>query len=167
MALDFTPNFDAPIPGQSLTAPLGDRPWQRPPRFAKADDALAFYVERITTPRAANQMFDVLEMGVPIASLVDAMQLSGVMEGLHTVDVAVLVNPILVELMEGLAKNADVSYKVGDTDGEEIPDQGILTKAMASLSEIDKEELEIEMQDIEDETNPVEKKGLMSRKGVN
>ena len=35
-------SLDAPIPGQSLTAPLGDRPWQKPARFSQPDVALAF-----------------------------------------------------------------------------------------------------------------------------
>ena len=34
--------LNAPIPGQSLTAPLGDRPWQKPARFSQPDVALAF-----------------------------------------------------------------------------------------------------------------------------
>ena len=33
MAFRTTPNFDVPIPGQSLTAELGARPWQTPPEF--------------------------------------------------------------------------------------------------------------------------------------
>ena len=44
--------FDAPIPGQSLTAPLGDRPWQKPARYSSPDDGLAFYVNRITRPES-------------------------------------------------------------------------------------------------------------------
>ena len=167
MAFTETGNFDAPIPGQGLTSEPGSRPWQTPPEFVTLEEGVDFYVSRIADPKMAARLLDIIEIGIPLTAIAETLTLGGVMQGLHTVDVAVLVNPILVELMEGLAKNADVSYKVGDTDGEEIPDQGILTKAMASLSEIDKEELEIEMQDIEDETNPVEKKGLMSRKGVN
>jgi len=167
MAFTETENFDAPIPGQGLTSEPGSRPWQTPPEFVTLEEGVDFYVSRIADPKMAARLLDIIEIGIPLTAIAETLTLGGVMQGLHTVDVAVLVNPILVELMEGLAKNADVSYKVGDTDGEEIPDQGILTKAMASLSEIDKEELEIEMQDIEDETNPVEKKGLMSRKGVN
>jgi len=65
--------------------------------------------------------------------------------------------------MEGLAKNAEVKYTVGDTDGEELPDDALLAKAMASLSEIDKEELEEEMDNTEVEAE--KPKGLMARRG--
>ena len=35
------PALDAPIPGQSLTAPVGDRPWQRPAALPTPEQALA------------------------------------------------------------------------------------------------------------------------------
>ena len=107
-------------------------------------------------------------MKIPLTAIAETLTLGGVMQGLHTVDVGVLVNPILVELMEGLAKNAEVPYIVGDTDGEDIPDKGILNKAMASLSDIDKEELEEEMSyEVDNKENvSVEPKGLMSRRGA-
>ena len=31
------PIFDAPIPGMSLTAELGGRPWQSPPQYATVE----------------------------------------------------------------------------------------------------------------------------------
>ena len=34
------PTLDAPIPGQSLTAPVGDRPWQRPAALPTPEQAL-------------------------------------------------------------------------------------------------------------------------------
>jgi hypothetical protein len=116
----------------------------------------------------AAQLLDIIEMKIPLTAIAETLTLGGVMQGLHTVDVGVLVNPILVELMEGLAKNAEVPYVVGDTDGEDIPDKGILNKAMASLSDIDEQELEEEMsyEDDNNENVSVEPKGLMSRKGA-
>lgn len=56
--------LDAPIPGQSLTAPLGDRPWQKPAVYPTPDEALAFYIDRITRPKQATKMFSLLENGV-------------------------------------------------------------------------------------------------------
>lgn len=166
---DENPMVDAPIPGQSLTAPLGDRPWQRPPRFSKAEEALAFYIERITTPRAANQMFDILEMGVPIATLVDTMQLGGVMEGLHTVDVGVLISPALAEAIEGMAKVAEVEYSLVGTDpNDERPQDSQISLALSSLSKDKVEESGI-MEELEEEEPVVtqEPKGLMARRNSN
>ena len=163
------PIVDAPIPGQSMTAPLGDRPWQRPARFSKPDEALAFYVEKITTPSAANKMFDILEMGVPIASLVDTMQLGGVMEGLHTVDVGVLISPALAETMEGMAKAAEVEYSVtGNEDAIKKPDDTQISLALRSLAQ-EKVEASGIIEEVQDEQpmETEEPKGLMARRNVN
>jgi hypothetical protein len=170
MAFRETSDFDAPIPGQGLTAEPGSRPWQTPPQLTTLEDGVDFYVSRIVDPKMAAQLLDIIEMRIPLTAIAETLTLGGVMQGIHTVDVGILVNPILVELMEGLAKNAEVPYKVGDTDGEDVPDQGILTKAMASLSDIDTEELAQEMSDDDEEevkeTELVEPKGLMSRRGA-
>jgi hypothetical protein len=168
MAFRETSDFDAPIPGQGLTAERGSRPWQTAPELSTLEEGVDFYVSRIVQPKMAAQLLDIIEMKIPLTAIAETLTLGGVMQGLHTVDVGVLVNPILVELMEGLAKNAEVPYVVGDTDGEDIPDKGILNKAMASLSDIDEQELEEEMsyEDDNNENVSVEPKGLMSRKGA-
>ena len=39
-----------------------------------------------------------MEMGVPLTVLANTIQLASVMEGVHTVDVGILIIPIIVEL---------------------------------------------------------------------
>lgn len=160
---DENPAVDAPIPGQSLTAPLGDRPWQRPARFSNPDQALAFYVERMTTPQAANKMLDILEMGVPISSLVDIMQLGGVMEGMHSVDVGIIISPALAEVMESMAKAAEIEFSVTgekDYDDKKIDDTQI-SLALRKAAEEQTEESGI-LETLETEAE--EPKGLMARR---
>lgn len=163
MAFRETSDFDMPIPGMALTHELGARPWQTPPEMSTFEEGLDFYVSRIVEPKNAARLLDIIETGIPLTAIAETLTLGGAMQGLHTIDVAVLVNPVLVELMEGLAKNADVKYTVGDTDGEELPDDALLAKTMASLSEIDKEELKEEMDNTEVEAE--KPKGLMARRG--
>ena len=43
------PTFDRPIPGQSLTAELGGRPWQSPPQYSNIDEVMDFYMERMSS----------------------------------------------------------------------------------------------------------------------
>ena len=167
MAFRETSNFDAPIPGQSLTVELGSRPWQTPPEMSTFEEGLDFYISRIVDPKMAAQLLDIIETGVPLTAIAETLTLGGAMQGLHSIDVGILVNPVLVELMEGLAKNADVKYVIGDTDGKELPDEGILAKAMSSLSEINVEEVKEEMLDMKNIVAEEEKpKGLMTRKGA-
>tara|TARA_A100001515_G_scaffold59829_1_gene47249 strand:- start:2593 stop:3120 length:528 start_codon:yes stop_codon:yes gene_type:complete len=170
MAFREVDNFDAPIAGMSLTHELGARAWQTPPELATLDEAIGFYIPRLSDKNFANKALDIIESGVPITSLAEVLTLGGVMEGLHTIDVAVLINPILVEFLEGMAKITDTKYTLGDVDGEEIPDRLLLNKAMQELKEEEdtfediKEERKNEP--IEEEEEQEEKpKGLMARKG--
>lgn len=47
MAFRETSDFDAPIPGMSLTHELGARPWQSPPKMNTVEEGIDFYVSRI------------------------------------------------------------------------------------------------------------------------
>lgn len=163
------PSLDAPIPGQSLTAPLGDRPWQRPPRFPTAEQALNFYVDRLTSDRENGELMDLLELGVPIDSLVDTLQLGGVMEGLHSVDVGIIITPALAELVEQMAKSTDTEYTLTSEEIEEtLPTKSEVALGIKHLKDnnmgsLIKEEEEKEVM----EEEPVEEKqprGLMARR---
>ena len=106
-------SLDAPIPGQSLTATLGERPWQNPPRYSTVEQAIQFYMPRLTSQRQAAQLMDLLEMGIPVDTVVDTIQLGGVMEGVHSADVGILVSPILAEAVEQMAYR--LNTKMGDS----------------------------------------------------
>ena len=152
-------SLDAPIPGQSLTAPLGDRPWQKPARFSQPDVALAFYVDRISKEERANNMLDILENGVPVDVLVDIMQQGGVMEGVHSLDTGIVIAPALVEVISNMADNVGIEYTKFSTDKK---------KKGASSAEIifaTKDEPQAEVPEIEvEEDMEEEPKGLMARR---
>ena len=106
-------SFDAPIPGMSMTAELGARPWQSPPQYATVDDAIEYYLDRMASEEFLDQLTDVMEMGVPVTSIANTMQLGNVMEGVHTVDVGMLVLPVLVEMMMLVGDSAGIEYDSG------------------------------------------------------
>ena len=108
-----SPMLDAPIAGQSLTAELGNRPWQQPPQYKTVEEALEFYVPRLANPETLDDLFDVMETGVPLTTIANAMQSAGVMEGKHTLDVGILIMPVLIETMAYLAEEAEVEYTAG------------------------------------------------------
>ena len=49
-------SFDAPIPGMSLVAELGARPWQNPPRFSTVEDTVDYYIERMSTDEFSQKL---------------------------------------------------------------------------------------------------------------
>ena len=53
MAQNYRESFNAPIPGQSLTAELGARPWQHPPQYATVLTSGTKKKKRSCQPRAA------------------------------------------------------------------------------------------------------------------
>ena len=157
-----SPAFDAPIPGQSLTAPLGDRPWQRPPRYNTVEQALEFYMPRLTSERESGQMIDLLEMGVPVDTMVDAIQLGGVMEGLHSVDVGILLSPVLAETIVQMAKSVGVEpVLTGQSPEEVVPDSAETQMAIRESMKPTEVEEEVVVQE---EQPAEEQKGLMARR---
>ena len=119
MAVLAENSFDAPIPGMSLTHELGARPWQTPPQFPTVDDAIEYYMASMTNEDFMIQLIDVLELGVPVTTVANSIQLANVMEGKHTVDVGMLVTPLLMELLMMLAESAGIEYDSGLNDPEE------------------------------------------------
>ena len=164
---DVTSMFDAPIPGESLTIELGSRPWQQASELSTVDEAIEYYMERLSTDEFMNQLMDVLELGVPITSIVNTMQLNSVMEGVHSVDVGVLVSPLLVEMIMYMADMAKVEYVSGlekpDTSDKLAPTKvaKMMSKFKQEVEDVDiQEESSVETQEEETE----EPKGLMARR---
>ena len=157
--------FDAPIPGMSLTHELGARPWQTPAQFPTVDEAIEYYMNSMTSEEFMDQIIEVLELGVPVTTIANSMQLSSVMEGKHTVDVGMLVVPILMEMIMMLGDSAEIKYETGLTNPDsDKPRKSELAKyAMKykkKLKEPDKEEVKEEpVQEKEDKPT-----GLMARR---
>lgn len=163
MELSNQPSFDAPIPGQSLTMELGSRPWQSPPQYTTVDDTIDYYMERMSSEDFMLQLADVLEMGIPVTTIANTMQLGGVMEGKHSVDVGMLILPVLVELIMLIGDAAKVDY-VSGLEKEERLDSSLIDLAVTQFNEqqdknVNDEVVEEEVEEpVEDRTG-----GLMSR----
>jgi len=170
MTIKNEPLLDAPIPGQSLTAELGNRPWQQPSELNTLEDAIDYYIPRLGDPTLMNKTLNIIESGVSLTSIAEIFTLSGTMEGKHNVDVAVLVNPVIVEFLKGLGDLAGIKYTI-DADEEDKSDVSPLDVIEAEkelLKEEDVEELVTEtIQDNKEETETKEEpKGLMARRSA-
>jgi hypothetical protein len=120
MAEPMQPMLDAPIPGMSMTHELGARPWQSPPQYSTVEEALDYYIPRLQSDEVTSQLLDVLEMGIPVSTIANTMQLAGVMEGKHTIDVGMLLLPVLVELIMMIGDTAKIDYTTGMDKGKDI-----------------------------------------------
>ena len=163
------PNLDYPIPGMGMTAELGSRLWEQPPQLDTVDEATDFYMERMKQEDVQKGLIKVIDMGVPLTTIANAIQLANVMEGRHNIDIGVLMLPILVETMRYIAEEANIEYVTGMEEIKEKDDALALKVASKMIDE--KEEI-VEEEDVnkisETETTSVEivkpPKGLMSRR---
>lgn len=165
MALPDEVPFVAPIPGESLTAPLGGRPWQTPPQFTTVEEAMEYYIPRFEDDDVVDQLIDVLELGIPVTTVANSIQLSSVMEGKHSVDVGMLLLPILVELIMMVADSRGIEYSTGMDKEKELKSSKIaramkIRKEKAGTEEPVEETVEQETEEAESE----EPKGLMARR---
>jgi hypothetical protein len=165
----LAPMIDAPIAGQSLTAELGNRPWQQPPQYTTVEEALQFYIPRLTNPDMLDDLLNVMETGVPLTTLANAIQSSGVMEGKHSLDIGILIMPVLMETMAYLAEESGVEFESGTNKkiGSDKPSDALVASAVKMAEKtIDKrknkpkEEEQIEMELEEPSV------GLMSRRNT-
>lgn len=162
--------LDAPIPGQSMVMELGSRPWQQASQMSTVEEAIDYYVTRIESEEVSTQLLDVLEMGVPVTTVANAMQSSSVMEGKHNVDVGMLVLPVLIELISLIADTANIKYTSG-LEGDDRVRGSLVDKAVIKLKDkknkdnTEEEEPENEMIIEEMKTAADERaSGLMARR---
>ena len=165
-----SPSFDRPIAGQSLTAELGNRPWQQPPQYATVEEALDYYVPRLVNPEFTENLFDVMETGIPLTTIANAMQSAGVMEGKHTIDVGLLIMPVLIETMAYLAEESDIEYVEGSniTTDPDKPSDSRIARAIAMVRKEQGEEPNIEDMPVPEEQEVPQENtgGLMSRRNA-
>lgn len=161
--------FDAPIPGQGLTHELRARPWQNPPQYSTVDEAVEFYVTRMAEDSFSEKLIDAMEMGIPLTTLANTIQLNNVMEGRHSVDVGILVMPVLIEMMRLIGDSAGIEYTTG-MEKKEKTRSTLIDKALNKLrdEEAKNENTEEPVSELEvnEEPTPVEEepKGLMARR---
>ena len=125
--------FEAPVPGQSLTKEPGKYPWESPAQFNNIDEAMQHYMNRFQDEKVMFNLFSLMEAKVPITTIAESMILHGFAEGLYTPDVGLLVANDLMEILVGMAKEADISYEMGVRDDmeEEYRRAGQLKAVMA------------------------------------
>ena len=165
--------FDAPIAGQSLTAEVGARPWQQAPQYSTVEEAFEYYATKLTDPAINDSLFDTLEMGTPVAPVAEILVQSGAMEGKHSIDVSILILPVIMELIAYVADEAGIEYDMGTNvtiDQDVIPESKIALVVAQMKKKMPQEEqdaVEEEEPMVEPEAVPEENpqpSGLMARR---
>ena len=157
--------LDGPIPGASLTHELGGRPWQQPPKSTTVEEALSFYMSRLLDETFVPDLLKVMELGIPLTTIANTIQMASVMEGKHTVDVGMLVIPLLVEMMMLIGDSADIKYDDGLTEVKENKtSEAVLDNVRRKLKEQLSSPKEKVTEAEEKEEQVEEPSGLMARR---
>jgi hypothetical protein len=159
--------IDAPIAGQSLTAELGGRPWQQPPQYTTVEEALDYYIPRILEPTLQDDLMNVIELGIPLTTIADTLQTGGAMEGKHTLDVGLLIIPVLIETLAYLAEEQGVDYVMGtDIEEDDKPSSSAVALAIKKIKAKNNEPVEEEPEEQMEMKLEEPSDGLMSRRTV-
>tara|TARA_A100001201_G_C4093101_1_gene202810 strand:+ start:2224 stop:2805 length:582 start_codon:yes stop_codon:yes gene_type:complete len=111
--------FNRPVPGQSLTSTPKGAPYERPPEINDPVKALDYHLDILDNPKAVEQAMFMLEMGIDLSTLVEGITRNAVMEGIHSIDISLIIAPVIHEYLKGYADSLDVNYDEGFEDKEE------------------------------------------------
>tara|TARA_R100000329_G_C7469514_1_gene165378 strand:+ start:25 stop:537 length:513 start_codon:yes stop_codon:yes gene_type:complete len=161
------PILEAPIPGMAMTHEVGARPWQTPPQYPTVNKAAQYYVVSMQDESFVEQAINLMETGMPITLIANNMQLMSVMEGKHTIDVGMLLIPVIMEMLMLIGDRAGIKYATGMERDKEIELKDSASEAAFSRfqKELDKPEVEDVVVEEEKEKEEQEKPmGLMARR---
>lgn len=164
--------LDRPIPGQSLTTTPKNAPYENPPEITDPEEAIQVHLERLTDKKKMSSAISLLESGVDLQTLVEGILRSAVVNGIHSIDVSLLIGPVIHEYIKITADELGVEYLDG-TEEEAKKEQKMMyqassnralkkLKSMDMMPEVEDEEVSVEEEPI------VEKKtkGLMSKESM-
>lgn len=153
--------FQPVPPGVSWTAPPKSRPWLNPPQDTDIVTIANTYISLLGSSEVANDVLDALETKIPLSLIAESFLLNGVSAGKHTLDAAVLVMPVVIEVLKTIAELHNI-------DTITFPDE--LEKGMTVPPRVLKKVIEDMTKSaaggapVEEETMPPAPTGLMARK---
>ena len=114
--------FSTAIPGQSLTSEPKNSRWENPPRMVDPEEALLWHLEKLQKPKAQEAAAGMMALGIDILTLTEGVLRAAVAEGEHSIDVSLIIAPVVHEYIKGIGDAVGIDYKEGlvDEDEEEL-----------------------------------------------
>jgi len=159
---------ERPIPGQSLTAEPRSQPFERPSEIVDPIEAIDAHIDNLSNKGAVEDLIYFAEFGVDLVTLVQGILRSAVMEGIHSIDVSLIIAPVLHEHIKGILDASGVEYEEGfeDKEGEKVLNyRRDVERAKRMLGQLDPkpEVVEEKEEPMEIKEEPEIKTGLMAR----
>lgn len=115
--------LQAPIPGQSLTDSPKNYPWERPPQMADVEEVTLHYINRLANQDTMDDLAVLFDGGMPIGPFVEAVTTLGVSEGLHNIDVKIIVSPVIHEFIKAAMQEYGIDAKDDTYDPRKDPNE--------------------------------------------
>lgn len=107
------------IPGQSLTAEPKNAPYENPPEMNVPEDAVMWHLERLAEPDRLEALVDMLELDVDVVTLTEGLLRGAVLEGRHSIDISLIIAPVIHEFIVSTAEKMEVDFEEGLPDDTE------------------------------------------------
>jgi hypothetical protein len=168
--------FDQPIPGQSLTGEPKNNPWEQPAMMSNVEDVTMFYIGGMANQEVIDDLAAVCQTGLSLKPIVDTIVSSGTMNGIHSVDVGMLVKPIIHEFLKQAITSVGVEVSDDGRDYQKEAEAKELQRFQAVVGSYLKDNPDdgtdpgkamlsklVEEQPEEEETPEEKPKGLMAK----
>jgi hypothetical protein len=128
----------APIPGQSLTDEPNNFAWERPPEITDPDDAITFHMNRLAEKPVVDSVLYLLQFGFPVDVLTRSILTGAVGAGMHSIDVSMLIAPVIEEEVSYMGKTAGVKVKetfANDETDDEVQESKLRNLILKRMEE--------------------------------
>ena len=125
--------LQAPIPGQSLTATPKAYKWERPPQMNTVEEATKYYINKLADQDVMDDLAVIFDNGMPITPLVKTLTTTAVSEGLHTIDVSLVVSPIIHAFLKAAMLEYGIDAKDDTYDPQKDPSEREKNRLMTTI----------------------------------
>jgi hypothetical protein len=134
-------DFNAPIPGQSLTKAPKQFPWERPPVITDPEEAIQMHLTRISQPDQLEAVIGIFEMeDLSIKTVTNGIIRGAVANGIHSIDVGMFVAPVLHEFLKQATKAVGLEVDEGFLNKKAKAEERnglVIAKARKMLAKMD------------------------------
>jgi hypothetical protein len=100
-------------------------------------------MDGLSSPESLDNIVELIQMGVPLRALAKTALTTAQMEGIHSVDVSLIIGDVVFEELVSIAEEAGLDYKTGDEPSEleakEREDKLVLAMLRKKLDALDPE----------------------------
>ena len=144
--------FNAPIPGESLTAsPDTPTAWERPPEFTDQEDAMRAVYFELTEQDTLRKLINIISEGVALDEIAQVVLYKGYRSGKFNPDMVLLLAEPTIYLLIAIADYADIKdYVLYEGEEEDDPDTQIPGDDVTPINMDEDDEV------VEEKTEPTE-----------